>query len=156
MTMRRASKSTPVPTVKSFIAPIMFARSVWPAPLSASTTTSCDVPSGNCAARAFEATPSKMMFVASPRIFGAITARKTPIGAEDRDEDEGDRVRLQEADQPAEALAEVGGLAGLDAVPVAGVLAGLLGELEFEALLLGEGVGSAHASTPSCDSTISR
>ena len=31
-----------------------------------------------------------------------------------------------------------------------------LDSLEFESLLLGEGVWSAHASTPSCDSTISR
>ena len=30
-TMRSASKSTPAPTAKSSIAPIMFARSVWPA-----------------------------------------------------------------------------------------------------------------------------
>ena len=53
-------------------------------------------------------------------------------------------------------LPKFAALPGCDAVPVAGALAGLLGELEFEALFLGEGVGSAHASTPSCDSTISR
>ena len=76
--MRSASKSTPAPTTKSSIAPIMFARSVWPALSRAATTCACEVPTGNCAARVLEAKPSKMMLVASPRILGAITARKTP------------------------------------------------------------------------------
>ena len=50
----------------------------------------------------------------------------------------------------------IGRLAGRDAVPVSGVQPGLLGELEFGPLFFGQRVSGAHASTPSCDSTISR
>jgi len=79
-----------------------------------------------------------------------------PQGAEHGDEREGPGVRTQQADQSPEARAEIRRLAGRHAVPVARVQPGLLGQLEFGALLFGQCICGAHASTPSCDSTISR
>src|SRR5690606_32933524 len=75
--------------------------------------------------------------------------------AEGGDECEGPLVRTEEPDHPREALAEVGGLAGSHRVPIARVEARLLCALGVEPLLFCHRL-VAHASTPSCDSTISR
>ena len=153
--MRSASKSTPAPTTKSSIAPIMLARSVWPALSRLATTTSCEVPAGNCAARAFEAKPSKMMFVASPRIFGAITASRTPIDPMIDTKMNAKAWGFSSPIRRPKLLPKFDALPGATLSHDARVQARLLGELELEALFLCQEVGGAHASTPSCDSTIS-